>query len=133
MKWDIPDIALTAIGALVTVLYAVVLFSVLAATDADALSDPLGSVRVFQFTCTTSAQVIKPSSNPKGAKSLRLWNNSATPVYLGGADVTNGLTNGWPICTNTAACEQASFPIDSNPVVYCRAGSSVTIQAFWGY
>lgn len=103
-----------------------------AAIPAHALSDPLGRLRVYTFACGTSAAQVLPTGAPRSAKAMRLWNNSTTPVFLGGADV-NTSTLGWPICTDTAVCEQASFPIDSNPVVYCVTGSTVNIKVFAGY
>lgn len=123
----------TALGLLLVTAGSLgVLFLLSLAFPAEALSDPLSLVRVFQFSCTTTAAQIKPTDVPRNAKAMRIWNNSTTPVYLGGSDVTNGLTKGWPICTDTAACEQASFPIDVVANVYCRAGSSTTVQVFFG-
>lgn len=93
---------------------------------AEALSDPLGTFRVYTFSCTTAGQQIVPSSGRKSSKAARFWNNSATPVYLGGSDVATTST-GYPICTDTAVCEASGFSIDSAPVVWCRAGSTVSI------
>jgi hypothetical protein len=104
-----------------------------AALPAHGLSDPLASIRSFRFTCGTAALVIKPSAGVASAKAMRFLNLSATPVYLGGSDVTTDTTKGYPICTDTAACDGAAFPVDSNPVVYCRAGSSVNLVVMSGY
>lgn len=103
------------------------------AFPAQALSDPFSQVRVFQVSCGTTATLIRPSDAPRSKRALRVWNNSTTPIYLGGSDVTGGLTKGWPVCTDTSACEQASFPLDASGDVYCRTASgSVTTQVFFG-
>jgi hypothetical protein len=99
----------------------------LLAPQADALADPLAYVRTYTFSCTTGAARIVPSSNIRTQRAMRVWNSSATPIYLGGSDV-NTSTTGWPICTDTALCEQASFPVDSQAVVYCVAGSTVSLK-----
>jgi len=98
-----------------------------------ALSDPVSGIRVFQFSCGTTAAKILPTSGTRSAKAMRVWNNSTTPVYLGGSDVSSSTATGWPICTDTAACEQAAFPVDSVANVYCKAGSSVTVSVMFGF
>lgn len=127
-KWDILT-PMAGVG--LTVALAAALFF-LFSSPADALSDPLGRLRVYTFACGTSAAQIMPTGAPRSAKAMRIWNNSTTPVYLGGADV-NTSTLGWPICTDASVCEQPAFPIDSNPVVYCVAGSTVNVKVFLGY
>lgn len=111
-----------------SVLFCYVAFS----PRAEALSDPLAYVRTFTFSCTTSAARIVPSTSVRTQKAMRVWNNSTTPIYLGGSDVDTS-TKGWPICTDTANCEQASFPIDSQAVVYCVAGSTVSLKVITGF
>lgn len=101
------------------------------ASPAKALSDSLGTVRVYTFSCTTTAAKIIPSSGVRSVKAQRFWNNSTSPVYIGGTDVDTS-TKGWPICTDTAACEQASFPIDAGTTVWCKAGSTVSLLVFTG-
>jgi hypothetical protein len=114
----------------VAVIFAAALFL---ATRSEALADALGYVRVFTFTCTTTAQQIKPTSGRTGSRSIRLWNNSATSVFLGASDVATTST-GYPICTNTANCESSGITLDANPVVYCRvAAATQDILVFQGF
>ncbi len=108
-----------AIGlTLFLLLFVALVFS----TQASALSDTLGSFRAYTFTCTTTPQRLAPSSGVKSSKAMRVWNNSATSVFLGGSDVATTST-GYPICTNTTNCEMSALPIDAAPVVWCRVAS----------
>ncbi len=51
------------------------------------------------------------------------FNTSATPVYIGGADVGTG----FPICSDTGVCGYNTFPIPAS-APYCKVASgSVTI------
>lgn len=114
----------------IAVIFAAALFL---ATRSEALADTLGFVRVYTFTCTTTGQKIVPSSGRTGSRSMRVWNNSATSVFLGGSDVATTLT-GYPICTNTANCEAAGMTLDANPVVFCRvAAGTVDVLVFQGF
>lgn len=78
---------------------------------AAALSNPLGRIQSFAFTASTTAAKVSPSAWVAGMKSCMIANVSATPVYVGGSDVTT--SNGFPICTDTAVCSRA----DINPDV----------------
>ena len=46
---------------------------------------------------------MEPPSGTKTYKSIRCWQSGATPVYLGGKDVTP--SEGYPICTNVPGRE----------------------------
>lgn len=92
------------------------------------LSTSLGNMRAHQVACTTSATAV---TDGYAASSMLLWNNSATPVYLGAANV-NTTTRGFPICTDTAACLRADMPIDGK-YLYCIVGAgSVTLTVLAG-
>lgn len=70
---------------------------------------PLSGLRAFRVGCTTAAT---PIADGAPYHSLTMWNNSATPVYLGASNVTASTTNGYPICTDTATCPRADMPAD---------------------
>lgn len=80
---------------------------------------PLSGLRAFTVSCGTSAT---PISDSVPYHSLYLWNNSATPIYLGASNVTASTTNGMPICTDTASCPRADLPADARHG-FCRVGS----------
>jgi len=105
---------------------------VLAQQQASAQAAPLGRIRTFNVTCTTSATPIKPPDGLTSISAWSVWQNSATPVYIGGSDVTNGTTKGWPICTDTAVCPASTISFDANAVGFCRAGSSQTVVVVSG-
>lgn len=92
------------------------------------LSTSLGRVRAYQVACTTTATAI---SDGHSQSSGLIWNNSATPVFLGGSDV-NATTEGFPICTDTATCLRADMPIDAK-YLYCRVSSgTVAVKVLAG-
>lgn len=106
--------------------------SILFTPRAEALSDPLGSVRVYSFDCGTTALNIKAPTFPKSSKSMRIVNMSATPVFVGGPDV-NLTTQGYGICSDAAVCESKSLAIDSNPVIWCAVTTgTVTVKVVAG-
>ncbi len=57
------------------------------------------TARSFAHSVTQEASRIEPPSGDKSYVSIRCWQATATPVYVGGKDVTP--TNGYAICTNT--------------------------------
>ena len=75
-----------------------------------ALSSPLGLVQSFAQTATTTATRVAPTAWVRQMKSCKIGNPSATPIYLGGSDLT--AANGFPVCNDTAACSSASLPAD---------------------
>ena len=89
---------------------------------------PLVNVRAFTESCGTTATVIS-DDNP--IASGLIWNNSATPVYLGGSDVATTAT-GFPICTDTALCLRADMPIDARRVWCIVAAGSVNVLVLAG-
>ena len=92
------------------------------------LSSSLGNMRAHTVTCGTTATAV---TDGYAASSMLLWNNSATPVYLGGANV-NTTTLGFPICTDTATCLRSDMPVDGK-YLYCRvAAGSVAIKVLAG-
>lgn len=63
--------------------------------------------------------------------SLICWNMSATPVYLGGSNVTT--TNGLPLCNDPAVCPMNSWPPDvASKVVYIDCAINTTIYCIAG-
>ena len=56
------------------------------------------SARSFNHSVTTTAARVEPPTGDKSYISIRCWQASASPVYLGGKDVTP--KNGYAICTN---------------------------------
>ncbi|MCC7173491.1 MAG: hypothetical protein IT459_23810 [Planctomycetes bacterium] len=92
------------------------------------LGTSLAKIRTHTVTCGTTATAITDGT---GASSMLIWNNSATPVYLGGSDV-NTTTEGFPICTDTANCLRADMPIDAK-YLYCRVSAgTVTVRVLAG-
>ena len=57
------------------------------------------SARSFAHSVAHEAARVEPPTGDKSYVSIRCWQASATPVYLGGKDVTP--KNGYAICTNT--------------------------------
>ena len=57
------------------------------------------TVRSFSHTVTHEAARVEPPTGDKSYRSIRCWQASASPVYVGGKDVTP--RNGYAICTNT--------------------------------
>lgn len=92
----------------------------------------LSQARSYAQTISTTAAAVASTVDGFGWKSCIIGNFSATPVYLGGADVTTA--NGFPICTDTAACTRADMPADFvEGVVYAVVGSGTqAIRAFCG-
>lgn len=89
---------------------------------------PLGGLRAFTVTCATTATAVTDGTP---YLSGLLWNNSATPVYLGAANV-NTTTLGFPICTDTAVCLRPDMPADARHS-YCRVASgTVAIKVLAG-
>ena len=74
------------------------------------------SARSFAHSVTTTAARVEPPDGDKSYVSIHCWQASATPVYLGGKDVTP--TNGYAICTNNPNREAAQ-----------RAGAGWTCQS----
>lgn len=102
-----------------------------------ALATPIGRLRVFQFTCTTTATLIRPATDPKSLVAMRIWNGvagtgaNAGTVFLGGSDV-NGTTKGWPLCT-ASTCPENIISVDAAAVGYCIVASgTATITVFAG-
>jgi hypothetical protein len=62
------------------------------------------SVRSFAHSVTTTAARVEPPTGDKHYVSIRCWQASASPVYLGGKDVTPA--NGYAICTNRPGQER---------------------------
>jgi len=92
------------------------------------LGSSLGRIRTHTVTCATTATAIADGHN---ASSMLIWNNTATPVYLGGSDVDT-TTAGFPICTDTATCLRADMPIDAK-YLYCRVSSgTVAVKVLAG-
>jgi len=96
--------------------------------SAPALNTSLNNVRSYQVACGTTAT---PITDGAGQSALLVWNNSATPVFLGAANV-NTTTTGFPICTLAASCPYASMSLDAK-YPYCRvAAGSVTVKVLAG-
>ena len=62
------------------------------------------SVRSFAHSVTTTASRVEPATGDKSYVSIRCWQASASPVYVGGKDVTP--SNGFAICTNRPGQER---------------------------
>jgi hypothetical protein len=74
-----------------------VVFAVVASLSVAAWAETR-SARSFAHTVTTEAARVEPPDGDKSYVSIRCWQAGASPVYLGGKDVTP--TNGYAICTN---------------------------------
>lgn len=97
----------------------------------NALADPVGTVRVFQKSCGTTAAPLCAGQNCS-YQTAKFWVNSATPVFIGGSDVDTS-TKGMPYCTDTASCISAGDSADAVlPALWCKAGSSVTVTVLVG-
>ncbi len=95
---------------------------VLALAFAMGLALPLAasanSARSFTFTVSTEVMRVEPPTGHKSYESILCWQNGATPVYLGGKDVSP--RNGYPICTDTPQ-RGLSQKADAGPI--CQSDS----------
>lgn len=80
----------------------------------NALANPSGQVFTFPITCGTSATKI---SNGTKYNTLRCYNASSTPVYLGGSDAVTTAT-GYEISTAATAVDGA-LSVDVTAPMYC--------------
>jgi hypothetical protein len=102
-------------------------FAALLALKSNALSDPLGKGGSYEVTCGTTATAMGPATPFVTYHAFRVWNNSTTPVFIGGANVATTLT-GMPYCTDTAVCISASESIDATPGgFFCRVASGTVV------
>lgn len=94
------------------------------------LASPLGNVRSYEVTCATSATKI---SDGAPTSIVNFWNNSATPAFIGGSDVTS-TTKGTPFCTDTATCQSAGMAIEvSSAGIFCLStGGAVVLDVLAG-
>lgn len=99
--------------------------SVLALTG---LSNPVGGIRTFTVTCLTTATAI---TDGKGVSAFRAFNNTATPAFVGGTDVTS-TTKGFPLCTDTATCPSSTLPVDGGGAYCLSTGGAVTLLVIAG-
>lgn len=96
-----------------------------------ALADPVGTVRVFQKPCNSTASPLCTGQNCQ-YQTAKFWVNSATPVFIGGSDVDTS-TKGMPYCTDTATCVAAGDTADALlPALWCKSGGSVTVTVLVG-
>lgn len=111
-------------------LVAVLVLAVLAlsAPYVMALANPTSKVTAFQFTATTTQAELQ-SGNEYNWKSCRLWNNSATQLYVGGIEDTLSSTVGWKLCTDTANCPEDKLTIDGRGIVLEAASGTLTVHA----
>ena len=72
------------------------------------------TARSFAHSVTEEASRIEPPSGDKSYVSIRCWQATATPVYVGGKDVTP--TNGYAICTDTVD-RDADLPTCQSEVI----------------
>lgn len=102
--------------AVIAAAFGALLYFIPAAADVT----PLGRMRVFQMNCTATAQPI--TDGGEVFEAARLWNPSATAVYIGGTDV-DASTKGVPIC-NTASCIDDDIPVTAKTgVALCRTSA----------
>lgn len=97
-----------------------------------ALATPLANPRAYQIGCLAAAGGIslKKTTDLKSVSSLVIWNNSATPVYIGGSDVTSTL--GMPICTDSAACPSSSVAFDGTAPFCLSSSGTKTVVVLAG-
>lgn len=88
----------------------------------------LGKVRAYQVSCTTAAGGVSLAVGQMS--SALVWINSATPVYIGGTDITS--TKGMPLCTAIASCVQSSVSIDSKELRCLSSSGTVTATVLVG-
>lgn len=72
---------------------------------------------------TTAARVQESPSLKTFYSELRCWNNSATPVYLGGASAQT-----YPICTDTAACPESVLTLPVTNVWALSSSGTVGLK-----
>ena len=111
---------------------ALVAFLALVVVPAAALSTPLAQLRGYEIGCIATAGGISlgKAGDLKAVSSMMVWVNSATPVYIGGTDVTS--TKGMPICTNTALCPASSISIDAKGATCLSSSGTVTASVLVG-
>lgn len=114
-----------------TAIAVVGVLGLLIAIPAVALSTPLAKVRAYQVSCTTTAGGVSlVDTTPGGVSSLTVWINSATPVYIGGADID--ATHGMPFCTTTADCPASYVSIDVKEARCLSSSGTVTATVLAG-
>ncbi len=87
---------------------------VLAQDKVNALANPSGTVFSFPITCAATATKI---SNGTPYNTLRCYNASSTPVFLGGASTVT-TASGYEISTAATAADKALSMDVTNPA-YC--------------
>jgi hypothetical protein len=95
-----------------------------------ALAAPMSKIGSFQESIADSATLIDPDDG-YGYSSVRCFNLTTTPVYLGGSNV-NTSTLGYPICTDTAACPESAITVDGQNVYGIVATGSTTVTCIKG-
>ena len=75
-----------------------VLLTIVASLPMAAWADG-GSARSFSHSVTTKVTRVEPPTGDKSYVSIRCWQATTSPVYLGGKDVSP--SNGYAICTST--------------------------------
>jgi hypothetical protein len=90
---------------------------------------PLRYVKAYEVDCVdtgTGTSLVVPN----GTGSLFVWVNSATPVYIGGADVDD--SHGMPLCTATADCPASSLSLDVREARCLSSSGTVTATVIAG-
>ncbi len=96
------------------------------------LANPVASPHAFPVACASTAGGTRIVQTPaEQFSAVILWNNSVTPVFIGGTDVDT-VTKGLPICTNLAVCVSSNIHIDGYGMFCKVAAGSTTITALNG-
>jgi hypothetical protein len=107
---------------------------------ANPMSQLVTPTTTLSLVANTPAQPTKPAGWGGRVCNVTIWNNTATPVYIGGPPGPGGTTvlgtatvgAGMPICTDTAVCVKPLATVDAS-LVGLIAGVNVSgIRYFFG-
>jgi hypothetical protein len=97
----------------------------------DAVSGKDVFVEAVYWPDVSQNQALIDPDDGYGYSSVRCFNLTTTPVYLGGSNV-NTSTLGYPICTDTASCPESAITVDGQNVYGIVASGSTTVTCIKG-
>lgn len=86
---------------------------------------PFSEVRAFEVECGSSATQVR-ISGVTGFDMIECQNPTNNVVYFGGSSV--GTRGGFPVCSDTRSCANASIKMDANLSLYCVRGALADVS-----
>lgn len=107
---------------------------------AEPMSQLITPTSTMSLVANTPASPPKPAGFSGKVCNVTVWNNTTTPVYIGGPPGAGGTTvvgtvtvgAGMPICTDTAVCVKPLATVDASLVGLIAAGNLSGIRYFFG-